>query len=357
MLKKVSPTDLEKVQVKMVKGMLKARMLEKFRLMGQYYMVAVDGTQLFTFKQRHCSQCLRKETGKDEAGNPIYLYYHYVLSAKLVTPGSRALAIPIISEFVENESPDFNKQDCELKTFYRLIPRLKKYFPKTRICLLLDSLYAGEPTFNLIKKCNWQYLIRFKAGSMPAFHKEYLEYLPLYPENRAKAVHPETQAKQKFQWINQIEYKKHQLNVLECFETPDAEKKRKDQKKGKSFLWISSITVNHQNYRQLSNQGGRCRWKIENQGFKTQKKEGYELEHAYSLNYNGIKCHYIFLQIAHTINQIIERGGIIEDISGTFGSNRNYYQSFYTAFIHYTINKEFVDAIMTASFQIRLDSS
>lgn len=366
MLKKVSPTHLEKVPVKMVKWMLRARMLEKFRLMGQYYLVAVDGTQLFTFKERHCPNCLRKVTGKDDAGNPIYLYYHYVLSAKLVTPGSKALAIPIVSEFVENESQDFNKQDCELKAFYRLMPRLKKYLPKTQICLLLDSLYAGEPAFNLIKKCNWQYMIRFKEGSMPAVHQEYREYLSYYPENRAKAVHPETQAKQEFQWINGIEYGKHKLNVLECLETPDPGKKGKGQKKGgadktkkkaKPFLWISSIPVNHQNYKQLSNQGGRCRWKIENQGFKTQKREGYELEHAYSLDYNAIKCHYIFLQIAHTINQIIERGGIIKDISRTFGSKRNYYQSFYTAFTHYTIGKEFVDAIMTASFQIRLDSS
>ena len=372
MLKELSYPHLEKVQVKMVKGMIKRRMLEKFRLMGQYYLVAIDGTQTLDFKERHCPHCLRKEIGKDEEGNPIYSYYHYVLSAKLVTPGPNALAIPIVSEFVENESQDFDKQDCELKAFYRLLPRLKSYFPRTQICLLLDSLYAREPAFNLIGKCNWQYIIRFKKGSMPAFHKEYLEYLPIYEENRAEAVIPQNHVKQKFQWVNQIEYQGHMLNVLECHETPRTSKKskggskkkknntktKKTKKRDYQFLWISSIPVNHQNYKQLSNEGGRCRWKIENQGFKVQKREGYELEHAYSFNYNAIKCFYIFLQIAHTINQIIERGGgMIKDISATFGSKQNYYQMFYTAFTEYTIEKQFVDAIVYATFQIRLDSS
>lgn len=369
MLKKLSYSYLEKVQVKMVKWMINKRMLEKFRLMGQYYLVAIDGTQFLIFEERHCPHCLRKETGKDEEGNPIYSYYHYVLSAKLVTPGPNALAIPIVSEFVENESEDFDKQDCELKAFYRLMPRLKSYFPRIQICLLLDSLYAGEPVFNLIDKCNWQYMIRFKKGSMPAFYKEYLEYLPLYEENRAEAVIPQNHVKQEFQWVNQMEYQGHMLNVLECHETPrtglkskskkkkNNTQKKKTGKRGSQFLWISSIPINHQNYKQLSNEGGRCRWKIENQGFKAQKREGYELEHAYSFDYNAIKCFYSFLQIAHTINQIIERGGMIKDISATFGSKQNYYQMFYTAFTEYTIDKQFVDTIIYATFQIRLDTS
>jgi len=34
-----------------------------------------------------------------------------------------------------------------LKAFYRLAARLKRRFPRLPICLLLDSLYAGDPTF------------------------------------------------------------------------------------------------------------------------------------------------------------------------------------------------------------------
>jgi hypothetical protein len=187
LLKRVSPEQLEKVQVKMVKNMIKKRVLENSRLLEKYYLAAVDGTQIFTFKQRHCPHCLRKKIGTDDQGQPIYLYYHYILAIMLVTPNN--LAIPILWEFVENQSQDVPKQDCELKAFARLLPRLKQYFPRTRFCLLLDSLYANEPVFQRIRSYQWEYIIRFKKGSMPAFHKEYQGYLPFYQENRSHLSH------------------------------------------------------------------------------------------------------------------------------------------------------------------------
>lgn len=48
------------------------------------------------------------------------------------------------------------------------------------------------------------------------------------------------------------------------------------------------------------------RWKIENEGFNTQKKQGYYLEHQYSKKYQGVKNHYYLTQIGHMIAQILE---------------------------------------------------
>ncbi len=354
MLKKVSPEQLEKVQVKMVKNMIQKRALENSRLLEKYYLAAIDGTQMLTFKQRHCPHCLRKKIGTDDSGQPIYLYYHYVLVIMLVTPNK--LAIPILWEFVENQSQDVTKQDCELKAFHRLLPRFKAYFPRTHFCLLLDSLYANEPVFRTIKSYQWEYIIRFKKGSMPAFHQEYQDYLPFYEQNRGtyRTKRDNCQIDQRFQWVNDIQYANHKLHVLECFETEVASK---GKIKKKHFLWISSIRVTHQNYDRLANQGGRCRWKIENQGFKAQKKEGYQLEHAYSLDYNAIKCFYAFLQIAHTICQVIEKGGLIKDILKCFGSKQNFYKKFLSAYTEHRIDEGLLQKIMTTSFQIRLDSS
>ena len=361
LLSKLSPLQLEKVQVKMVKRILRKRVLEASRLLDKYYLVAIDGTKILTFKQKHCEHCLRKKVGEEESGEPIYLYYHYVLAAKLVTPPSHGnFAIPIITEFVENESQDVDIQDCEVKAFYRLAPRLKQYFPKTRFCLLLDSLYAKDPVFSMIKKFKWQYIIRFKKGSMPAFHREYLEYLPFSPENRASYT-VDHKTTQQFRWVNDMEYDNgkskviHNLHVLECFETEI--KNKKGDKIKRHFLWISSIRVSQKNYEKLSNKGGRCRWKIENQGFKTQKKEGYELEHAYSEDCNAIKCFYHLLQVAHTINQLIEKGSLIRNIARVYGSKKNYYERFLNAFTEYVIDSHFVEQIINSSFQIRLDSS
>lgn len=53
-------------------------------------------------------------------------------------------------------------------------------------------------------------------------------------------------------------------------------------------------------------EAGRWRWKIENEGFNTQKNYGYCLEHMYSRLYQGMKNHYYLIQIGHMIAQVME---------------------------------------------------
>jgi hypothetical protein len=50
---------------------------------------------------------------------------------------------------------------------------------------------------------------------------------------------------------------------------------------------------------------GRLRWKIENEGFNTQKHLGYSLEHKYArVSWQAAKNHYQCLQIGHLLNQL-----------------------------------------------------
>jgi hypothetical protein len=50
--------------------------------------------------------------------------------------------------------------------------------------------------------------------------------------------------------------------------------------KKKTYTWITDIWVTKENVKKLS-QGGRARWKIENETFNTLKNQGYYLEHNY----------------------------------------------------------------------------
>jgi hypothetical protein len=55
-----------------------------------------------------------------------------------------------------------------------------------------------------------------------------------------------------------------------------------------------------------------------------QKNGGYNLEHAYSEHTVAAKIFYFLLQLAHTINQLIEKGSLLkEHIARAFGSLRN----------------------------------
>ncbi|MFQ5907192.1 MAG: hypothetical protein ACE5JA_11565, partial [bacterium] len=44
----------------------------------------------------------------------------------------------------------------------------------------------------------------------------------------------------------------------------------------------ANLKVDRYAYRQIANEGGRLRWKIENEGFNMRKNGGYNLEHTYS---------------------------------------------------------------------------
>lgn len=76
----------------------------------------------------------------------------------------------------------------------------------------------------------------------------------------------------------------------------------------KEFQFLTNLPVSQKNVETIVKQG-RMRWKIENEGFNTQKRKGYHLEHQYSKDYQVQKCHYYLIQIGHMISQILEAWG------------------------------------------------
>ena len=283
--------------------------LEKFKLLGKYYLIAIDGTGhlIFNNKKRHCEHCLvKKKDGK------VLYYYHNVLEAKLVT--ENGLAISIATEFVENPDDGVDKQDCELRAFYRLVENLKKDFPQLSICLLLDGLYAAGPVFDVCENHIWKYITTFKEGSMSDVYAEYMNLKPLYKETFKEIEDGKT--KQNFNWVTDIKYQKHSLKVLECNESKPGKKKTR-------FVWLTNLEINQYNFQQIA-KGGRLRWKTENEGFNMQKNGGYNLEHAYSEDEFAAKNFYLLLQIAHTINQLMEQGSLLKHhVKKAFGCIRN----------------------------------
>lgn len=173
-LSRLDPRELEHIRTYMIKELLKKRCFDSHRINGKYWGIIIDGTGVFTFHDKHCKHCLvRKYKYKDnETGEEkiTTVYMHHVLEAKLVV-GDMVLSVD--SEFIENESEDVKKQDCELNAFYRLAARLKDTFKRLPICILADSLYACE---NVMKQCrenNWKYLFHFKEDRIKSIANEF----------------------------------------------------------------------------------------------------------------------------------------------------------------------------------------
>ena len=76
------------------------------------------------------------------------------------------------------------------------------------------------------------------------------------------------------------------------------------------FRYISNIKMDNDNIEMVV-QLGRKRWKIENEGFYTQKHRTFDITHLNSRNDNSMKCHYYFIQFAHTIRQLLELGNLL----------------------------------------------
>ena len=342
LLERIPPKEISHIRKEMINRLIRMRSLEKFRLFKKYYLITFDGTGYLSFNERHCEHCLVKR--KD---NKILYYYHNVLEAKLIC--ENGLALSVGTEFIENENETVSKQDCELKAFHRLAEKIKKDFPQLGICIQLDSLYAGEPVFDRCSGYGWEYIITFKEGSMSTVYEEY-DSLRSQDKQNIKVVE-RNNIYQKYDWVNEIEYKgSKSINVLGCFERKDGEEKQ--------YVWQTSFVNNQNNFEEIA-KGGRLRWKIENEGFNTQKNGGYNLEHAYSEDTIGLKNYYLLIQIAHIINLLMEKGSLFtkEQIKKVFGGVKNIARKLLEEFRTRSISIDELQNITSVPFQIRFDST
>lgn len=76
------------------------------------------------------------------------------------------------------------------------------------------------------------------------------------------------------------------------------------------FRYISDLNIKDFNIKEIVSIG-RKRWKIENQGFYTQKHRTFNISHLNSRNDTAMKNHYFFIQFAHTIRQLLEQGNLL----------------------------------------------
>ena len=289
-LKKLENKALEQIRKDMIKEIIRRKTFNKGRLLDSKWKVIFDATYLYSFGKRHCEHCLTQTFNRDTE-DEITVYSHKVLEAKIVL--SEDIVISIGTEFVENEGENVTKQDSELKAFKRLSEKVKNDFPRLPICMLADSLYAAKPVMDICKSYDWDYVIRFKDGSIPTLAKEFEALLSLSDQEK-------NTNNKNINCVNAIDYRKTKVSIF-TFETINISDEGVEIKI--KFKWITNIEVTDKNVEELADTG-RDRWKIENEGFNTQKNLRYNITHANSLNYNAMKNHYLITQIADIILQL-----------------------------------------------------
>lgn len=297
LLRHMNPTGLAEVPAKLVETLLTSRVLEKYRFDGEY-LVAVDGTEIYRSKIPHCDKCLVQKHSNGSVD-----YFHTVLEAKLVTP--EGMTFSLGTEFVENEGGIYDKQDCELKALYRLAPRLKARFPRLKICLLMDSLYANEDVLKMCGKYLWSYFVSFKEGSIPTLYKEAFETMERRPKDSLSVVNADGN-EEVYRWACNLSYRSQTTHLVTA-DVPEAKRKSKKpagEEKTTRFVYLTDRRPSIENVITYVNNGGRQRSKIE-EAFNVQKNGGMNLEHNYGAQGNAYKNSYYLMQVAHTLLQLM----------------------------------------------------
>ena len=229
------------------------------------------------------------------------------------------------------------------------------------LCLLLDSLFAGGPTFTICERNHWQYLIVLQEGDLPTVHQEFAALTPLAPaDHLVFRTGVQRQIHQDFRWVNDLayvdsEHHEHTVAVFQCLETkPDAPGQRTTTR----FKWITNFRVTAPRVVTLANDGGRLRWKIENEGFNVQKNGGYALEHVYCAHPTAGKVFYLLLQMAHLLAQLLEHGSLLRQaVPAGVGSAKNLAFRLLEAWRNLRLSAAEIQQLARVRLQIRFDSS
>lgn len=287
LLEKIPAAQIENILGTTVRKLLRRKKLQAL-LVEKRYVVAVDGTQKFARTASFAPEALHRKNKN----------YVYLLEAALVGP--QGLVIPLLAEFCENQDSQ-EKQDCELKAFYRLAARLKELLGKLPLLIVADGLYPNGPVMQICRQNKWDFMIVLPANCLQSVWEDALGIHRLEPEQ--SRTHQWGDRTQNFWWANDIVYvwrdaqnQHHRLvlHVVVCNETWGENEQA-------TWAWVSGTPLTPKNVINRCNRAARHRWGIE-ENFLTEKRHGYNYEHPFSYDWNALKGWHALMRLAHLIN-------------------------------------------------------
>src|SRR4030043_780954 len=269
--------------------------LEGYRVLGDYYLISMDGSGYFGSDKIHCSGCLKKEAKKGK----IY-YEHKIVQVALMHPDKRQV-LPLAPEEVKI-SDGRDKQDCEIEAGKRLVRKIRRSHFKLRIIMVGDSLYSKQPFMGELKKEGMRYVLVVKEDD----HKLLMEWVN---EQRQLKEVSRTEVKDKkgrlhiYEWINEVPLNGNKntlwVNYFEYWLVNEGKVTYHNS-------WVTDLKVNEGNVGELV-RIGRCRWKIENETFNTLKNQGYHIEHHFGHGEKHLSINFFLLNLlAFFMHQIFE---------------------------------------------------
>jgi hypothetical protein len=291
----VDPFDLEPLFDDFFRLLQRGKRLESYRILGDYYLITIDGSGYFSSRKICCDGCLKKESK-----NGAVRYEHQILQAALMKPGRRQV-IPLAPEEIRN-TDGHKKQDCEINAGKRLLKKIRNSHCKLRIIINGDSLYSKQPFIEELQLGRMSYILVAKPGD----HKilmEWVEEQRQLNEVSRLEIRDLKNRLHVFEWINNVPLNGNEntpwVNYFEYWLINEGKTTYHNS-------WVTDIAIDDKNIGELV-KAGRCKWKIENETFNTLKNQGYHIEHNFGHGKKHLSYNFFLLNLlAFFMHQIVE---------------------------------------------------
>ena len=296
-LDSVSEYELRRPFKSIFAKLQRGKILEKMTCLDGHYLLALDGTGIYTSEKMGSDYCLRKRkrNGKVE-------YYQQMLAGAFVHP-DRSEVIPTCPEMIIKQDGS-TKNDCERNAAKRYLDDFRREHPHLKTIVIEDALSSNAPHILELQRHNLRYIL----GAKPKDH----EYLFQIVDEAAESGNipefhlsdPEKSDIQHcFRFLNNVPLNKSSegsllINFLEYWETDgDGNVKR-------WFSWVTDLPITLETAYDIM-RAGRARWRIENETFNTLKNQGYNLEHNYGLGKKHLSAVFAHLMmLAFLVDQV-----------------------------------------------------
>lgn len=269
--------------------------LESYRFLGKL-LVSMDGTGDFSSSAISCPECCSK-THK----NGSVTHYHQMLAAVVVHPDKKQV-LPFYPEVITRQDGS-TKNDCEHNASARLIPALRKDFPKLEMILLQDALSCNGPHIKLLKENRFSYIITAKPASNSLLLSSVLDGLKDGSTQELHTTNAQSGNECGYRFANNVplNHAHHDLkvNFIDYWETLG---------NGTTFHYacVTDIPITADNVADII-RAARTRWKVENETFNTLKNQGYNLEHNYGHGKQHLSSVFgCLMMLAFLVDQIQE---------------------------------------------------
>lgn len=288
----ISPKELKPLYKTVFEQLERSRMMEKFVYLGQYYLLSLDGTEYFSSTKVHCPACLAKKTRKKGE----LTYRHQLLGGAIVHPDLKVV-IPLAPEPIIKQDGQ-TKNDCERNAAKRFLAQVRQDHPELPLIIIEDALSANAPHIKTLQKHKIRFILGVKEGDH-AFLFDTVRQAHQSGET-TEYEYQQGGTTYRFCFINQIPLNASNqdvlVNFLECWEIKGD--------RTLHFSWITDFTLSKLNLPAMMN-GGRARWKIENETFNTLKNQGYHFEHNYGHGQQNLSVNFaLLMMLAFLVDQV-----------------------------------------------------